>query len=68
MRETSNILGQGMFLGIRALRQTLTYNLRKKGSTGEDFPFFALETLKNLISNEKFYVKDDHNQGISSAN
>ena len=54
-RVTRNFLGQGSFVRIRALRQTLTYNIRKKVPVGKKSIDFRQETLKNFILNEKFY-------------
>ena len=39
-RVTRIFLGQGSFLGIRALRQSFIYNTRKKGSARKKFPVF----------------------------
>ena len=51
-------LGQESFLGIRALRQTFTCSTRKKISAqAKNRRVFCLETLKNFILNDKFYLK-----------
>ena len=57
-RVTRIFLGQESFLGIRALRQTFTCSTRKKISAqGKNRRVFCLETLKNFILNDKFYLK-----------
>ena len=53
-RATRNFLRQGTFPGIRALRQTVTNNTKKKGPAGKNLWFFLLETFKNCTSDEKF--------------
>ena len=46
---TMNFLGQGKFLGIRALRETLTYNIRKKSPPGKKYPVFHWKLLQILF-------------------
>ena len=48
-RVTRNFLGQGRFLGIRALRKTLTYNIRKKSPPGKKYPIFHWKLLQILF-------------------
>ena len=54
-RVTRHFLGQGSFLGIRAVRKHLPTTTRKNGPAGKNSLFFCLETLKNCILNEKYY-------------
>ena len=51
---TRNFLGQGSFLGIRALRWTIIYNTKKKGPAGKILRFFLLKTFKNCTLKDKF--------------
>ena len=45
-RTTRNFSGQGRFLGIGALRQTLPVRHRKEEPAGENFGIFFQDTLQ----------------------
>ena len=54
-----NFLGQGIFLGISALRQAFTYNTRKQGPTRKKSQVFWTE---NSFKFHRWPPTDDHSQ------
>ena len=56
-----SFLGQGIFLEIRTVRKTFTYNTRKKES-----PVLSPESLQKFHFKLEILPIDDQNQGIFS--
>ena len=55
-RVTRIFSGQRSFLGIRTVQSSFTNSTSKKNPAGKNLRFFRLETLKNFILNDKFYL------------